>query len=170
MPASSFNATRHMAHFSVCRKYGIWMENVFMMSLLSTYIQSNYGNPSEDKPSQCEADEVKWFTVERGEVTLLLKERPPLKIYTWMWMTDDREQFEMVHMVLHTTVMMMLQPHRAKCYCSICKVTGVNHLLKYTKTGEKNGSLKQNGCSTWLISRKNIRKTWSQSEFWGWAA
>lgn len=35
--------------------------------------------------------------VERGDVTLLLKEKPPLKIYTWIWMTDDREQFEMVH-------------------------------------------------------------------------
>lgn len=66
------------------------------MSLLSVYIHSNYGNPREDKPSQSEADEVKWFTVERGDVTLLLKERPPLKIYAWIWMTDDREQIEMM--------------------------------------------------------------------------
>lgn len=47
-----------------------------------------------------EADGVKCFTVERGEVTLLLKERPPLKIYTWTWVIDDREQIETVHMVL----------------------------------------------------------------------
>lgn len=54
----------------------------------------------QDKPRQSKADEVKWFTVDRGEVTLLFKERPPLKIYTWIWMTDDGEQFEMVHIVL----------------------------------------------------------------------
>lgn len=45
----------------------------------------------QDKPRSFEADEVTWFTVERGEVTLLLKEKPPLTIYTWIWMTDDRE-------------------------------------------------------------------------------
>lgn len=42
-----------------------------------------------------EADDVRWFTVERGDVTLLLRERPPLTIYTWSWMTDDRGHYEM---------------------------------------------------------------------------
>lgn len=82
------------------------MKNAFRMSLLNLYVNSSYGNPEEDKPSHCEADEVKWFTVERGEVTLLLRDRPPLKIYTWIWMTDDREQFEMV---LQATAAMTLQ-------------------------------------------------------------
>lgn len=82
------------------------MKNAFRMSLLNLYVNSSYGNPEEDKPSHCEADEVKWFTVERGEVTLLLRDRPPLKIYTWIWMTDDREQFEMV---LQSTAAMTLQ-------------------------------------------------------------
>lgn len=50
-----------------------------------------------------EAYRVKSFTVERGEVTLLLKERPPLQIYTWIWVIDDREQFNMAHMVYDTT-------------------------------------------------------------------
>ncbi len=101
--------------------------------------------PQQDTPSQSKADEVKWFTVERGEVTLLLKEKPPLTIYTWTWMTDDREQFEMVHMVLLTTVRMILQPHRAKCCwrCLIWKVKLGIHLIT-RKTIQQTNDAKMN--------------------------
>ena len=88
-------------------------KNAFRKTLLCIYIHSNYGNLQVDKPSSFEADEVKWFTVERGEVTLLLMEWPPLKIYTWICMTDDREQFEMPH-GSHISVMMILQPNESK--------------------------------------------------------
>lgn len=80
--------------------------------MLCIYIHYNYNNLQEDKQSSFEVDEVKWFTVERGEVTLLLMEKPPLQIYTWIWMTDDKEQFEMPH-GLYTSFMMILQPNNS---------------------------------------------------------
>ena len=72
--------------------------------------------------------------MERGEVTLLLREKPPLMIYTWIWMTDENS-------LRSVTIEVLLQPYGAQCYrrCLICR--GKSLLVSEEESGDKMAAL-----------------------------